>query len=91
MNKKGLAIGVPIAIVLIASKFASTRPDTLESVAETHGFAQRAKETISLFSDYTVPFISNEFLSTFIAGLIGLILLYAIYKCINIAVKRFVK
>jgi hypothetical protein len=92
MNKKTGCVVFPIFIVLSASLFASKHPDTLETLAINYGFDKRAKEAASIFVDYSFPFINNQFLSTLCAGIIGLILLYILYKGINsTAVKHFIK
>ncbi|MDR3244326.1 MAG: PDGLE domain-containing protein [Elusimicrobiota bacterium] len=91
-NKKTLfAFIVPIAIVFLASLFASSYPDTLEALAIKYGFDQTAKEMSSVFTDYGIGALDNEFLSTFLAGLIGLFLLFALYKAISFTVKRALK
>ncbi|AKL98556.1 PDGLE domain-containing protein [Endomicrobium proavitum] len=92
MNKKVFAaIGVPVAIVFFASLFASSHPDALERISINYGFEDKAKETSSFFTDYSLSFINNEFLSAFFAGVIGLVLLYGLYKLISIAAQRFAK
>ena len=53
------------------SWFASTQPDGLESVAEDHGFIDKAEESsYEIFPDYTVRGI-NAFWSNGLAGIIG--------------------
>lgn len=92
MNKKIVGgVMFPIFIVLSASLFASKHPDTLKILAINYGFDKQAKETVSVFADYSFPFINNQFLSTLCAGATGLILLYVLYKGINSAVKHFIK
>lgn len=91
MAKKILLFAAPVAIVFFASLFASAFPDTLEYIAENFNFSYAAKESGALFGDYHLGIISNEFLSTFIAGLIGLILLFILYKIINAIFWRLVK
>ena len=87
INKKGLLFSV--AAVLSASLFASSSPDALERIAINYGFEKNAKETNSFFTDYSVPFINNEFVSTFLAGIIGLALLYLLYKAAYALLKKY--
>jgi len=98
MNKKksgsfalAAAIAVPVCIVLFAALFASSKPDTLESLATVHNFAGKAKEAHSLFGNYSFPFAGQGFLSTLLAGLAGLVLIYLIYRLAAFAVKRLSK
>jgi uncharacterized membrane protein YuzA (DUF378 family) len=92
MNKKIIGIAaVPVLITLFASLFASSHPDALERVAINFGFDERAKEASSVFTDYAFPFINNEAVSTFLAGIAGLILLYLLYKAAGFAVSKLAK
>jgi cobalt/nickel transport protein len=91
MNKKNLVFIIPIFIVLLASLFASKLPDTLETLAINYGFKDKAKETFSLFSDYSFPFVENHYASTFLAGIIGLVLLYILFKITTTIIKSIVK
>ncbi|MDR3306695.1 MAG: PDGLE domain-containing protein [Endomicrobium sp.] len=91
MNKKIFAFVIPIFAALLASLFASKLPDALETVAINYGFANKAKETSSLFSGYSFPFVENHYASTFLAGLIGLALLYTLFKIITSIIKHLAK
>jgi cobalt/nickel transport protein len=91
MNKKTFAVILPVFVVLLASLFASKYPDTLETLAINYGFEHQTKEISSLFSGYSLSFINNQFISTFCAGIVGLFILYILYKVLNSTVKRFVK
>ncbi|MDR1952565.1 MAG: PDGLE domain-containing protein [Elusimicrobiota bacterium] len=92
INIKNLFLIVfPAVVIFFASIFASSKPDALERVAISYNFADRAKEFSSLFTDYAFPFINIEFLSTFLAGVSGLILIYFLYKVIGIIVNFFAK
>ncbi|MDR3113629.1 MAG: PDGLE domain-containing protein [Endomicrobium sp.] len=92
MNKKIIGFAaVPVLITLFASIFASPYPDALERVAINFGFDEKAKETSSVFTDYAFPFISNEIVSTFFAGIAGMILLYLLYKAAGFAVSKLAR
>ncbi|MDR2351266.1 MAG: PDGLE domain-containing protein [Endomicrobium sp.] len=91
MNKKKLAFIIPIFAIFLASLFASKLPDTLETIAINCEFINKAKETSSLFSGYCFPFVENHYASTFLAGIIGLTLLYVIFKITTKIVKILAK
>ncbi len=76
LEKKSIFIPLSAAgiIALILSPFASSLPDGLEWVAKKHQFLhESAPSFVSPLPDYTVPILSNEFLSTGLAGIIGVI------------------
>ncbi len=72
-----LAIGVAVAIVVLAAFFASSSPDGLEKVAESQGFADKAEENIidAPVPDYLFPGIRNKTFSTVLAGISGILLI----------------
>jgi len=63
----------------------------LESAAVKFGFDAKAKETASIFTDYSFPFAPSETLSTFLAGAAGLILIFVLYKAASLIVLKFSK
>jgi len=65
-------------IVLLASFFASTFPDGLDFVSEKLGFAQKGTSSPAPFANYQIPFIGSSPLSSFIAGLIGVVVILAV-------------
>jgi len=91
MNKKKLALIIPIFTVFLASLFASKLPDTLETIAINYEFINRAKETSSPFSGYCFPFVENHYVSKFLAGIIGLAVLYVLFKITTKIVKSLAK
>ncbi|MDR2811946.1 MAG: PDGLE domain-containing protein [Endomicrobium sp.] len=91
MNKKKLAFMIPIFTVFLASLFASKLPDTLETIAINYKFISKANETSSLFSGYCFPFVENPYATTFLAGTIGLALLYVLFKITTKIVKSLAK
>ncbi|MDR1474607.1 MAG: PDGLE domain-containing protein [Endomicrobium sp.] len=91
MNKKNLVFIIPIFTVLLASLFASKLPDTLETLAINYGFEDKAKKTFSLFSNYSFPFVENHYASTFLAGIIGLCILYILFKITTNVIKSLAK
>ncbi|MDR1511817.1 MAG: hypothetical protein LBS15_03535 [Endomicrobium sp.] len=83
MNKKIIIALFPMLVVLFASLFSSKYPDTLEAFSVKQGFEKQAKKIVLVFNDYNLPFINNRFLSFFCSGMIGLVLLYILYKTIK--------
>lgn len=77
-----LAGGLVIAVLLaLLSPLASTYPDGLEWVAETTQptFLDRAADApYSIIPDYVFPGIPNEALATIVAGMVGVIIVFAV-------------
>lgn len=72
----GLAIAAVIAI--LAANFASGDPDGLDSVAIQKGFEEAAKDPgFQVLPGYTIPGIDGT-VSTVIAGIIGVAVVFAI-------------
>jgi cobalt/nickel transport system permease protein len=72
----GLAIAVLLAI---ASPLASTHPDGLEWVAKQQGFLQNAQSSaLKIIPDYVLPGVSNKEVATILAGVIGVIVVFAV-------------
>jgi len=71
----GLAIAALVVIVL--APLASRDPDGLEKVAEERGFIERAQDAVyNVLPDYSIPGIDDPFLSTILAGLIGVSVIF---------------
>jgi cobalt/nickel transport system permease protein len=67
------------ALAALLSPLASSAPDGLERVAEDQGFLERAMEApYTIIPDYTVPFLGETPLSTIVAGMIGLLIVFAL-------------
>jgi hypothetical protein len=90
MNKKVIFI-FPMFIIFFASVFASKYPDTLERLAINYGFIDKAKESLFIFSKYSFPFVKNSFISTLLAGLTGLLIIFVFYNAIKKISKCFIK
>ncbi len=79
---------IAIAVAILAGFFASSNPDGLEKVAENLGFERKASATPGTFVDYTVSFITHPSFSTAVAGIVGVILIYFIFR--SIARAKFI-
>lgn len=64
----------------IASLFASNNPDGLEKVASLLGFAGRETEHAALMQGYSIPFLGNTRLSGMIAGIVGVLLTFGLFR-----------
>jgi len=89
MNEKIITFFIILSILIVigASIWASNNPDGLEWVAEKLGFLQKAQESQSLMADYTISFINNKILSTTIAGTVGVLLVFGIFKGLSLIIK----
>ncbi|KPJ68564.1 hypothetical protein AMJ44_06345 [candidate division WOR-1 bacterium DG_54_3] len=68
-----------ILIAILAAFFASSNPDGLEKVAENLGFIDRGIERSSAMTDYSIPFIYQEGISTSIAGILGIFIILGLF------------
>lgn len=78
-----ILIGTSILVAILASFFASANPDGLEKVAEVLGFGGSAIESTSIMTDYTMPGIKSEVLSTALAGITGILLVFGLFYFIK--------
>ena len=87
-----IGLGVAILLALFLSPFASTSPDGLEKVAETKGFSEKGESwklwKHAPFSDYAIPWIKNEKVSTALSGLIGTLAIFLIVMGIGRLIKK---
>ncbi len=89
MKKPFYLLLVSIGVIVLASIFASSFPDGLERVGEGLGFLGKVQSTFSLLPNYTLPFIRNTFISTSLAGLIGVLFIYGIFALVRKTLIRF--
>jgi hypothetical protein len=71
---------IAIAIAILAGFLASDHPDGLEKVAGNLGFERKAASAPGAFADYTISIITHPSFSTAVAGIVGVILIYFIFK-----------
>lgn len=72
-------IFLSILIAVLAAFFASANPDGLEWVAAKLGFLEQGVGQTSLMTDYSIPFISQEGISTALAGIIGIFITIGLF------------
>jgi len=87
-----IGLGVSLLLALFLSPFASSSPDGLEKVAETKGFLEKAEGwkfwKYAPFSEYAIPWIKNEKVSTALSGLIGTLAIFFMAMGIGKLIKR---
>jgi cobalt/nickel transport system permease protein len=73
-------LGLLAALILaVISPLASARPDSLEWVAMQHGFIDQARVPLfKIIPDYMYPGISNEYLATIVAGILGTVIVLGV-------------
>lgn len=91
-----IGLGLSLFIALLLSPFASSSPDGLEKVSEMKGFSEHGEGwrvwKFAPFSQYTIPWIKNEKVSTALSGLIGTFAIFFIVmglgKFLNIQLQK---
>ncbi len=87
-----IGLGMALLMALFLSPFASTSPDGLEKVAETKGFAQQGESwkfwKYTPLTDYAIPGIKNEKISTALSGLIGTLAIFLIAWGVGKLIKK---
>ena len=77
----GLALLVTLLVAGVASYYASSHPDGLESVAADHGFEDAAEDSAtagSPLADYQTRGVQDERLSGGLAGVAGVLVVLAL-------------
>jgi len=74
-----LAILIPLA---------SNAPDGLEKVAETFGIEEHEPAWKGLMPDYALPTIDNPYLSTLLAGILGVFLVLGVAFILGMAITK---
>ena len=87
-----IGLGITLLLVLFLSPFASTSPDGLEKVAETKGFEEQGESwkfwKYAPLTDYALPGIKNEKVSTALSGLIGTLAIFLIALGVGKLIKK---
>jgi hypothetical protein len=80
MKNKTWWIGLLIALaVTIIAPLASPWPDGLERVAEDSGFLDLGQDApYEVIPDYVLPGVQSESLATILAGMVGVVIVFAI-------------
>jgi hypothetical protein len=84
-----VGLGIAALVVIVLAPLASSDPDGLEAVAGEHGFLATAQDAMySIIPDYTVPGVDDPVLSTILAGLIGVGLVFLIMVGLGYLLRR---
>lgn len=75
-------------VVIIFAPLASSDPDGLERVAEDKGFLAAAQDALyAILPDYTIPGLDGN-LSTILAGLVGVAIVFAVMLLLGRVLAR---
>lgn len=83
------ALAVTVLVVIVLAPLASPDPDGLERVAEDRGFMDQAQDALfEVLPGYGVPGIEDGGMTTVIAGLIGVGIVFALVWCLGTILAR---
>lgn len=72
------ALMLVLICLAILIPFVSSNPDGVEKVAETLGIEETESTYTGLIPDYTLPIIENSYISTLVAGVLGVFLVLGV-------------
>ncbi|MFA6548618.1 MAG: PDGLE domain-containing protein, partial [Candidatus Margulisiibacteriota bacterium] len=70
---------ISIGIAVLAAFFASTHPDGLDFVSERFNFAEKGQAHTAPLADYSVNFLPAGSISTSIAGIAGVLIVWLLF------------
>ena len=83
------ALAIAALVVVAAAALASTDPDGLERVGADLGFLESARDSLfTILPDYTVPGIDDPVLSTVVAGLAGVVIVFLVMVGLGRVLRR---
>ena len=85
-----LGVGVALVLAFFVSPLASSEPDGLERVAIDQGFEQQAAEHAFAdgpLADYAVSGVDSSWLSTGLAGVVGVVLCFLLAGALILAIR----
>lgn len=83
-----IGAALAVAVVLLAAPLASTLPDGLESSLAALRYSESPALLASPLSDYSVVGISSPGLQTVLAGLVGIVAVFAVSRSAAVVVPR---
>lgn len=84
-----VGLGIAALVVVILAPLASPDPDGLEAVAEDKGFIATAQDAlVSIIPDYTLPGVDDPVISTVLAGLIGVAIVFLVMVGLGRVLRR---
>jgi len=72
-----VAIIIILAVFLYVPTYIAG-PDGLEAVFETYGFTPPPQSWSGLLPDYTIPWIMDEWVTSLLSGVLGILIVFAI-------------
>jgi hypothetical protein len=82
-------LGIAATVVIIFAPLASGDPDGLEWVAGEHGFLETAQGALySIIPDYAFPGVEDPVLSTILAGVVGVIIVFLLMVGLGWLLRR---
>lgn len=88
MNKQSAVIIAIIVFLALFISLASSDPDGLERVVENYGVEEQPAFWHGLMPDYTIPTVENAYISTLLAGIIGVLLVLLVGLAIEKALTQ---
>lgn len=92
-NRVFVLVGLVVVLLIagVASYYASSSPDGLESTAEDTGFGDSARDSAtsgSPLADYGVSGVDSDRLSVGLAGIIGVLIVLVLVSILTAVLKR---
>lgn len=84
-----VGVGIAALVVVVLAPLASSDPDGLEAVAGEHGFLETAQGAVfSIIPDYAMPGVDDPTLSTILAGLVGVAVVFLLMIGLGYLLRR---
>jgi hypothetical protein len=84
-----VGLGIAALVVIVLAPLASADPDGLEAVAEEKGFIETAQDALfSIIPDYAFPGVDDPVISTVLAGLIGIVIVFLVMVGLGRILRR---
>jgi hypothetical protein len=84
-----VGLGIAVLVVIVFAPLASSDPDGLEWVAGEHGFLATAQDALySIIPDYAFPGVDDPAISTILAGVVGVIIVFLVMVGLGWLLRR---
>jgi uncharacterized membrane protein len=87
MRRLFAAVGLILVFLAVFIPFASTNPDGLKTVANTVGLQAEEPFWNGLMANYSIAAVGNPYISTFVAGTFGTVMVLAVAFLLGTAMK----
>ncbi len=71
-------VAAMVVIFAVLLPFASKSPDAVQNLAETSGVGQQAPVWTGLMAGYSIGNVGNSYVSSLLAGVFGLVMVFAV-------------